>query len=359
MLVVGLVVTTMLSTWTLYFPTSCEQQVELAVMKYELLIQTKSAEYERQMAQLKVDLKGLEQENTQLKSKVMQIEKDKNQLATDLQLSKQMVDEKSRAVTALEWDKKQLELDKVQLQAEKKQLEKENGKLTAELQNVKGELVKKTELSKLSEDEKNKAVTALEGEKKQLEIAKVQLQAEKTQLEKDKDKLTVELQDVNVELAKKAESATSLESEKWETQKQDTENALEQNRIMAEKDRKFHELNSEIKVLQNEKSTLLGENKKLEISLAKKTSSFENVHQEHSRIEDELRECKQDLEEKAWEHLEVGLDRDGKRVDALMEENVKLKNAVFQAKNEVIKTDSECTGLVCQALTTGIKSFFG
>ena len=41
-----------------------------------------------------------------------------------------------------------------------------------------------------------------------------------------------------------------------------------------------------------------------------------------------------------------------------MGEIVKLKNAVAQAKNEVIKIDSECTGLVCQTLTAGIKNFF-
>ena len=353
----------MLSTLPLYSPASCEQQVELTVTKYELLIQTKSAEYERQMAQLQVDLKGLKHENTRLESKVKELEKDKNQLATDWQLSKQMVDEKSRAVTALEGEKKQLELAKVHLQAEKTQLEKDVGKLTVELQDIKGELVKKTEQSKLTEGEKSKAVTTLEGEKKQLELAKVQLQADKTQLEKDNDKMVVELQDVKGELVKKTEAATTLEAEKWkielETQKKAAENAAEQNKAFAEKDREYHELNSEVKVLQNEKSNVLEENKKLEVDLTRTTSSLENLNQEHRRVEKELQQYKQSYSEKFWERFEVGLDRDGERLSTLMKENTQLKNAVTQAKNEIIKTDSECTGLVCQALTAGIKSFFG
>ena len=162
-------------------------------------------------------------------------------------------------------------------------------------------------------------------------------------------------------------------------------------------------LNSEIKALQNDKSTLLVRNNKLEINLmtttsllenlrqenmqlelakiqlqadnaqlesykdklaaveielTKTTSSLENLRQEYSRVEEELRQYKQSYSEKFWERFEVGLDRDGERLIALMKENTQLKNAVAQTKNALIKEDSECTGLVCQALTTGIKSFF-
>ena len=303
MLIMGLIVTTMLSTLPLYNTASCEQQVELTVTKYDLLIQTKSAEYEKQITQLKVDLKDSEKEKIRSQNKIQQLEKDNNQLTTDWKLSKQMADEKSRAVATLEGEKQQLELAKVQLQGEKTQLENENGKLTAELGGVKEELTKKTE------------------------------------------------------------AADTLKTEKWqielETQKQTAANAVEQNRALADKDKENHELSSEVKVLQSEKSALLGDNKKLEVDLTKTTSSLENLREKHSSLEEELRKYKESYSTKFWERFEIGLDRDGERLSTLMEENQKLKTAVTQAKNEVIKTDSECQGVVCRTLTSGIKNFFG